>query len=76
VLDTLTGVRSTAEACREYRVSSQVLGRWRAQFLEGAAGIFERGSGHNEAERRIAELERTVGRLTLELEVAKKPPAS
>lgn len=72
VLEDLTGVRSAAEICREHSLSSQVLARWKSEFLERAAEIFAvpRCGGH-ESER-IAELERMVGRLTLELDAAKK----
>ena len=72
VLEVLTGARTAAEACREYQLSAQVLNRWKAQFLEEAPRIFENGTDGGQEEQRIGELERMVGRLTLELEVAKK----
>lgn len=72
VLEVLSGAKTTAEVCREHNLSSQLLGQWRARFLEEAPSVFERGTACNAAEERIAELERAVGRLTLELEVAKK----
>lgn len=72
VLEVLTGARTAAEACRQYQLSAQVLNRWKAQFLEEAPRIFENGAEGGQEEQRIAELERMVGRLTLELEVAKK----
>jgi len=72
VLEVLTGARTAAEACREYQLSAQVLNRWKAQFLEEAPRIFENGADGSQEEQRIGELERMVGRLTLELEVAKK----
>jgi len=72
VLEVLTGARTAAEACREYQLSVQVLNRWKAQFLEGAPRIFDNGADGRQEEQRIGELERMVGRLTLELEVAKK----
>jgi len=50
-----------------------LLARWRRQFLENAPSVFERAPvSHNDAEARIAELERALGKKTLELEVAKK----
>jgi transposase-like protein len=72
VLEVLTGAKSMAEACREYQVRSQVLSRWKVQFLEQAPTIFERASDQSGEQERIAELERMVGRLTMELEVVKK----
>jgi transposase len=50
----------------------EMLSRWKAQFLERAATVFEREDQNNPALVRVAELERLVGRLTLELEVSKK----
>ena len=76
VLEVLTGAKTTAEACREYRLGSQVLGRWRMQFLEESAAIFEKAAGHTEEEQRIAELERVVGRLTIELEAVRRASSS
>jgi transposase len=72
ILDLLTGRRSMAQLCREHDLKEQVVTRWRATFLDRAERLFavdiER-DGHLE---RIAELERLVGRLTLELDIAKK----
>ena len=49
-----------------------MLSRWKTQFLERAATVFEREDQNNPALARVAELERLVGRLALELEVSKK----
>ena len=73
VLAVLSGHKSLAEASREYRVKPEIIARWRRHFLENAAGVFEKSATANvEAEARIAELERALGKKTLELEVAKK----
>lgn len=72
VLEVLTGVKSNAEACREYQLHPQLLGRWKTQFVEEAPSIFSNGQQNTESEEREAELERLVGRLTMELEIAKK----
>jgi transposase-like protein len=72
VLEVLTGAKRPAQACREYGISESVLSRWRKTFLEGASQAFVQGEAHNRCEERIAELERLVGRLTMELEIAKK----
>lgn len=72
VLEVISGMRTSAEACREYQLKPQVLSSWRAKFLEHAATVFESSSRCSEEQVRVAELERLVGRLTLELGVAKK----
>jgi len=71
VLEALTGVKSTAEICRQYQLKPQVLARWKAQFIRWAPQVFAT-QDDNEAQERIGELEQMVGRLTMELEVAKK----
>ncbi len=72
VLEVLSGEKTLPEACREYNLSPQLLGQWRRHFLAHAVEVFQPDKGQEEARARIAELERLVGRLTLELEVAKK----
>ena len=72
VLEELTGVRDKAEICREYQLRPQVFARWREEFVERAPEIFATEPSRGDEQERIAELERMLGRLTMELEVAKK----
>ena len=72
VLSLLSGAKSSAELCREYNVKSQLLSRWKTEFLEKASQVFENGQTSNEDQARIEQLERLVGRLTLENDVLKK----
>jgi cyclopropane fatty-acyl-phospholipid synthase-like methyltransferase len=72
VLEVLTGVKSTAQVCQEYEIKDTLLSRWKQEFLTYAAQVFDRGKGHELCEARIAELERLVGRVALQLQIAKK----
>jgi transposase len=72
VLEELTGVKDKAEICREYRLSRQLFSRWQAEFVERGPEIFATERSRGDEQERIAELERMIGRLTMELEVAKK----
>ena len=72
VLDVLSGRKSTAEVCRQHQLNPQVLARWKTEFLERASYVFEQDELHSQELERIAELERTVGRLTMQMEIAKK----
>ena len=76
VLEELTGVKDKAEVCREYRLQPQVFSRWREEFVERAPEIFATERSRGDEQERIAELERLVGRLTMDLEVAKEPRTS
>jgi transposase-like protein len=72
VLEIITGSKSAAEICREYNLKADLVSRWKNQFLENAARVFENQSELDPQQARIQELERLAGRLSLELEVAKK----
>ena len=76
VLEILTGAKRPAEVSHEYGIKPELLSRWKAEFVEHAATVFERADQHSQEQGHIAELERLVGRLALELEVAKKPHVS
>lgn len=75
VLAGLRGDRSIKEVCREHEIAETLYYNWREKLLEGGksalAGREER-SGEKELKRRIAELERALGRKTYELEIAGK----
>jgi len=72
VLEVLTGAKGPAQVCQEYGIRYSMLSRWKETFLERAPGVFDQGKADDESEKRICELERMVGRLTMELEIAKK----
>jgi transposase-like protein len=52
--------------------SSDLLSRWREQFLERVHQVFADPATRSAEQARIAELERLVGQLTFELAAAKK----
>jgi transposase len=72
ILDLLTGRRSMAQLCREHNLKEQVVTRWRATFLDRAELLFSVDTEREGHLERIADLERLVGRLTMELDIAKK----
>ena len=72
VLELITGKKTLGEASREYGIKDSVLSRWRQEFMERAPQVFEQPGDKDAQVERIAELERTLGRLTLQLEMAKK----
>jgi len=73
VLDLLTGQKRAAHLCREHQISETSLSRWRQEFLDKGPQVFVSSELTASVERaRIAELERMVGRLMMELDAAKK----
>jgi transposase len=69
----LRGDRSTRDVCREHGIAEALYYQWRERLFEGGlaalAGKEER-RGERELRRKVAELERALGRKTYELEVA------
>ena len=72
VLQNITGEKSLAEICRQYKLNQQMVSRWKTEFLQNAPSIFERKKKYSAEQQQIAELEQVLGRKTMELEIAKK----
>ena len=74
VLDMLRGEKTIAQICHERNITESLLYTWRDAFFERAPTIFadQRRSGSAPQAQRIAELERMVGKLTMEIDVLKK----
>lgn len=75
VLAGLREDRSVRDVCREHQIQEALYYQWREQLLVAGA---KRSAGKEEwasekaKEKRMAELERVLGRKTLELEIAGK----
>ena len=75
VLAGLRGDRSVKEVCREHASSETLYYSWREKLLEGGREALagkEVRQGERELRRKVAELERALGRKTYELEIAGK----
>ena len=72
VLEMLTEQKSAAQASREYGIKDSVLSRWKQEFIERSPMLFEQNAASDDRDQRIVELERMVGRMAMELEMAKK----
>src|SRR3990170_8619551 len=72
VLELISGEKGLLQASREYEIKDSLLSRWKQEFLGRAAQLFEQPARVDPQEERVAELERLVGRLALQLDMAKK----
>lgn len=72
VLQAISGEKTAAEICREHELKPDLLSKWKAAFLAKAHELFERETDIDPQQERIDELERLAGKLSLELEIAKK----
>jgi transposase-like protein len=73
-MEGLQGKKSVVQICRERGIKDSMYYKWRDIFLERAADIFAKpgSSDSKEKAKRIAELERMVGKLAMENEALKK----
>lgn len=76
VLEVVRQEKSIAQICRDRQVTDSLVYKWRQEFLEKAASLFESkqtaASTQADQAERIAELERLVGQLTMENALLKK----
>jgi len=72
VLREVEAGKSIAQAAREHELHPNLITRWRSLQTQYAQQAFAGNGNHYKQEARIAELERLVGRLTLENDFLKK----
>lgn len=70
VLEAISGEQSAAERCRQHQIKPQLLSEGKAASVANASTVFQSDMRLHGAEQRIAELERQIGRQTMELEAA------
>jgi len=68
VLQVLQDAGSAVRICDELQIDESLLSEWKEEFTKRASSIFEKEPAAADANDRIAELERMVGRLRRELE--------
>jgi transposase-like protein len=72
VLEFITGQTHLANICQKYGLNHQIVARWKAEFLAKAPQIFQENQEVKAYQQRIADLERMVGKLTMEIDILKK----
>ena len=72
VLSLLTGAKTQAELCRQHELSPNLLSQWKDAFLSNAAAAFQTNEQNSSQAARVADLERALGRATLENDILKK----
>ncbi len=71
VTELLSGDKSTAQVAKVYNVHPNTVNAWKKTFLEKGPEIFAQDNLVAEYERRIAELERLIGRKEVEIAILK-----
>jgi transposase-like protein len=72
----LEGMKSgnISETCRRYQIAANLYYRWKDEALQGATAALggrSAAAAENEKDRRIRQLERSLGRKALEIEILK-----
>ncbi len=60
VLALISGAKSLAEVCRHLQLNSQVVTRWKSEFLEKAPQLFQTREQNSQQQARIGVLERLL----------------
>jgi transposase len=71
VTELLTGDKTPGQVAKAYGVHSNTVNAWKKAFFEKGPEIFSQNNIVAEYERRIAELERLVGRKEVEIALLK-----
>jgi len=75
VLEGLRGDITIGELCRKHGISQAIYYKWRDRFLEGGKqGLLSNGQSKTgeQAKKRIEELERVIGKQTVQIQILKK----
>lgn len=75
VLEGIKNETSVSEICRRHNISQSLYYKWRDKFLEGGKQALENGIGQKMSDQylsKVSELERVIGKKTVEIEVLKK----
>jgi transposase len=72
VMELISGEKGLMQASREYEIKDSVLSRWKQEFIERAPEVFAQAKATDPKEEQIVELERMVGRMAVQLDMAKK----
>lgn len=71
VIELLRGARSATAIARTYQVHPNSLNLWKQTLLERGPELFEGRAATSEYEKRVADLERMVGKKEVELALLK-----
>lgn len=72
VLETLRENKSQTEIAREYDVHPQLLTNWKRQLFSEGPKIFANKKEETRKDKKVEELEKIIGRQTIEIQFLKK----
>lgn len=72
VMETIKESKSDSEIGRQYDVHPQLIGQWKRHFLKMAVKIFEHKREAKQKDQKVEELEKIIGKQTIEIQFLKK----
>lgn len=76
IMQLIKGEDTLQQICSQHEIHASVLQRWKKQFLENGADVFDEAAkgktGQDSSMEKLGPLERKIGQLTMELDFAKK----
>ncbi len=70
-VEAMMGERTVAEIARDYDLNPNLIGRWRQELINKGHILFEKPTPANNPYKQIEELQKIIGKQTVELELAK-----
>ncbi len=71
VIETLTNEGKLIDVARQYNINPNLITKWRKEFFERGYQIYEQGTSTQEAERKVDDLQRIIGKKEVEIELLK-----
>ena len=71
MLESLSKEATLAEISRNYDVNPNLINKWRQELLSRGHELFEQKTASNNPHKKIDQLEKLIGKQTIELEMAK-----
>lgn len=72
VLEAIQERQTQAELARQYNLHPRVISQWKRQFLKQGPSIFSAKQEARQKDKKIEELEKIIGRQTIEIQFLKK----
>ena len=71
-LAAIKGQLTTAQIAEQYKVSSNMIYKWKEAFIQNAEAVFHVENKDDAKDRKIDHLHRKIGELEMELDFAKR----
>ncbi len=72
IIQIITKQKTQAQICKEYNISSNLINKWKNEFLKNGYKIFEKDTKSDEKDKKIQQLENIIGKQTVEIALLKK----